>query len=187
MGVSYTAYTRHSTEGPMRHVNLAVVVLVLIASGCGGGDRQLPMGPSAVPAPLPSSGEPRMSPPTLRDRQPDLGRPIPLGEMVSSRVATDDPVCPGPHLFRCQYFRLTVPQDGVLEVTIRWSAAQRDPYPVDMDVIGPSGAGFSGEIASGPYRVARGRVAGGSTYVIEVWSFLTPDEPFELTTLLKQD
>jgi hypothetical protein len=55
-----------------------------------------------------------------------------------------------------------------------------------MDVIGPSGAGWVGEIAEGPYRIARGRVTGGNTYVIEVWSFSTPHEPFELSTSLEQ-
>jgi hypothetical protein len=81
---------------------------------------------------------------------------------------------------------VVVPQDGVLEVAVRWNVTQTNPYPLDMDVIGPSGAGWVGEIASGPQRIARGRVTRGSTYVIEVWSFLTPPEPFELSTSLQQ-
>ena len=170
----------------MRNAHLVVVFLVFGACGCGDGDRPLPIAPTAVPTPAPISGEPRLSPPRSRDRQPDLGRTIAVGEIVRSRVTPDDANCGDPYPFRCQYFRLPVPQDGVLEVTIRWSAAQRDPYPLDMEIIGPSGAGWVGEIATGPERIARGRATGASTYVIEVWSFLTPDEPFELITSLQQ-
>lgn len=171
----------------MRNAHVAVVLLTFAASGCDGGNRQLPAAPSAVPAsPTTVSSDPRMSPSSQRDRQPDVGTLIALGQVVSSRATADDPICGTRYPFHCQYFRLPVSQDGVLEVTLRWSAAQRDPYPLDMDVIGPSGAGWVGETANGAYRVARGRAAGGSTYVIEVWSFLTPHEPFELTTSLEQ-
>src|SRR4029453_13694209 len=139
------------------------------------------------PPPLPPvRGDPPRSPGSRRDRQPDLGRTIAVGEIVSSRVTPDDPNCGDPYRFRCQYFRLPGPQGGVLGVTIRWNAAQHDPYPLDLDVIGPSGAGWVGEIATGPQRIARGRVPGASTYVIEVWSFVTPDEPLDLITSLEQ-
>ena len=157
----------------MRNTHLAIILILLVACGCDNGG-QLPAAPSTI-APASSEGA----------RQPDLGTPIALGQIVSSRVTDDDPICGNPYRFRCKYFLLPVPEDGVLEVMIRWSAAQRDPYPLDMEVIGPS-RGWSAEIANGPYRVARGRASGGSTYVIEVWSFLTPHEPFELTTSLEQ-
>lgn len=167
----------------MRNAHVAIVVSAFMAPGCNGGDRYLPVVPSTVPAPPTTrSGDPRLSPFSQRDRQPDGGTVIAVGRIVSSRVTPEDPTCGTKYPFHCQYFRVPVSQDGVLEVTLRWSAAQRDPYPLDMDVIGPSGDGWVGEIANGPYRVARGRITGGSTYVIEVWSFVTPHEPFELTT-----
>jgi hypothetical protein len=54
-----------------------------------------------------------------------------------------------------------------------------------MGVFGPSGAIADGQIGVGLERIARGRVSAGSTYVIEVWSFLTKPEPFELTTSIE--
>lgn len=165
----------------MRNTHLAIILILLVAYGCDNGG-QLPAGPSTIP-PASSQGA----------RQP-VETPIALGQTVSSRVTDDDPICRKPYPFRCQYFLLPVPEDGVLDVTIWWSAAQRDPYPLDMEVIGPSG-GWSADIpefvgrlpvANGPSRVARGPAIGGSTYVIEVWSFLTPHEPFELITSLEQ-
>jgi hypothetical protein len=125
-----------------------------------------------------------MSPPFRYPSQPAAGASITLGQTISSRITLDDPICDTGWPFRCQYFRLAVPAEGVLEVTIRWSATQLDPYPLDMGVIGPSGEGWVSEFSGQPYRIGRGRVSGG-TYVIEVWSFLVPHEPFELTTVLR--
>jgi hypothetical protein len=59
-------------------------------------------------------------------------------------------------------------------------------YPFDMGVLGPSGAVADGQIGVGLERIARGRVSAGSTYVIEVWSFLTTPEPFDLSTSIEQ-
>ena len=164
----------------------SIAVFLLALGACGGSETsRLPVAPSAPATPPLVSNEPSMSPPTRRGSQPDLGKTIPLGETVRSRVAPDDPLCGEAYPYGCKYFRVLVPQDGVLEITVRWSATQSSPYPLDMDVIGPSGAGWAGEIASGPQRIARGLAAAGATYVIEVWSFLTPHEPFELTTSLR--
>lgn len=171
----------------MRNTHLVIALLAILAWGCDNAGRQVAVAPSTVPAASTTvSEQPRMSPPSHRDRQPDVGNVITLGQVISSHLTADDPICGDRYPFRCRYFRLPVPEDGILEVTIRWSATQRDPYPLDMDVVGPSGAGWVGMIANGPHRVARGRATGGSTYVIELWSFLTPDEPFELTTSLQQ-
>ena len=129
----------------MRSAYFVVGLLVPLTCGCRGDDRPLALGPSSVPVASPTSGEPRMSPSSNRDQQPDLGRTIALGEIVSSRVTPDDHICGDRYPFRCQYFRLPVPQDGILEVTIQWSAAQRNQYPLDMDIIGPSGSGWVGD------------------------------------------
>ena len=171
----------------MRNAHVTLALVALAAYGCDDAGQQPLTAPSTVSAiATPLSGESRLSPPSQRDVQPDAGTLIALGQAISSRVTDDDPICGSAYPFPCRYFRVAVPQDGVLEITIRWSAALRDPYPLDMDVIGPSGVGWIGEIAEGPRRIARGRVAGGNTYVIEVWSFLTPHEPFELTTSLER-
>jgi hypothetical protein len=106
----------------MRTVLLTVFLLGVVA--CGGNDGgQLPLvAPSAIPAPPPISAEPRLSPPTYRDGQPELGRTIALGEIVRSRVTPGDPTCGEASPDGCQYLRVPVSQNGVLEVTVRWSA-----------------------------------------------------------------
>jgi hypothetical protein len=188
MAMGNTRAVNERLEEPMRINYLAIVLLASVAYGCGGGSRGLVTAPSAIAPPPPIvPTEPRMSPPFNYPRQTELGTAIALGTTTSSGVTADDPICPdsGAVPYRCQYFRLAVPETGVLDVTIRWSTAQRDPYPLDMGVIGPSGAGWVSEFSNGPYRIARGQVSGGNTYVIEVWSFLTPPEPFELTTSIR--
>jgi hypothetical protein len=173
---------------PMRINHLEVVLLASVAYGCSDGSRGLVTAPSAI-APPPSivPTEPWMSPPFNYPSQTALGTTIALGATTSSSVTAGDPICPDSSAFpfRCQYFRLAVPESGVLDVTIRWSASQRDPYPLDLGVIGPSGAGWMSVFSNAPYRIARGQVSGGNTYVIEVWSFLTPHQPFELITSLR--
>jgi hypothetical protein len=107
-----------------------------------------------------------------------------LGEVVKSHVTVNDPLCdPGwPH--RCRYYRLTAPADGVLEVTVRWSSRQPDPYPLDIDLISRFGRmGLPVAVGPGPQRRMILSVKTGDTYAIEIWSFLSPAEAFELSTL----
>ena len=172
----------------MRNTGFGIVLLALTASGCNGSSRELlPVTPTPTAAAPTVSTEPPLSPPSQRPRQPELGTSIAVDQAVSSRVTPDDPLCDPGWRYRCRYFRLAVPRDGVLRVTIQWNPAQLDPYPLDMEIIGPSGSGWLGQIGRGPQRIGRGRVSGGSTYVIEVWSFLTPGEPFELLASLEED
>jgi hypothetical protein len=117
---------------------------------------------------------------------PTTAATIAVGEVVNSQVTMDDPLCdPGwPH--RCRYYRLTAPADGVLDVTMRWSSQQPDPYPLDIDVISAIGRmGLPAGVGPGPQRRVTLRVKAGDTYVIEIWSFLSPGEGFELSTTLQ--
>ena len=102
---------------------------------------------------------------------------------VTDRVADDDPSCGGAYPYRCRYFRVAVPHDGALVVTIRWNCPAS--YPFDLGVYGPTGPVADGQIGVGLDRTARGRVIGGTTYLIEVWSFLTPSASFELSTSIE--
>jgi hypothetical protein len=158
----------------MRSIALWIALSTLAVSACGDQRRPLPTAPSTF-VPTPSlSPDPRL----------DIGTPIDFGQTLTFTVANDDPVCPGAYQYHCRYFRVTVPQDGILLVTIRWKIPMS--YPFDMGVLGPSGAVADGQIGVGLERIARGRVSAGSTYVIEVWSFLTTPEPFDLSTSIEQ-
>ena len=100
----------------------------------------------------------------------DTAIPLAFRTTVTDRVADDDPSCGGAYPYCCRYFRVAVPHDGALLVTIRWKVPAS--YPFDLGVHGPTGPVADGEIGVGLDRTARGRVLGGTTYLIEVWSFL---------------
>ena len=109
--------------------------------------------------------------------------PLAFGTTVTDHVADDDQSCGGAYPYRCRYFRVAVPHDGVLVVTIRWNFPAS--YPFDLGVYSPIGPVADGQIGIGLERTARGRVIGGTTYLIEVWSFLTPSGSFDLSTSIE--
>ena len=164
----------------MRITVLWLVLVVLTAYGCGDQRRALPTTPSTFPPSAPTVSPPvRESPPPLA-----AGTSIALGHTIVGRITEDDPLCWPGWPYRCQYYRVTVPHDGMLLVTIRWDFPASSPF--DMDVFSPSGTIASGQVGVGLERTARGPVTGGTTYIIEVESFLTDVEPFELTTSIAQ-
>jgi hypothetical protein len=167
---------------PMRSLCLWVAVSTLAVYGCGDERRLSPTAPTSMLPTLPVV-PPQPPPPSPDPGRLDIGTPIEFGQTFTFTVTNDDPVCGGAYLFHCRYFRLTVPNDGVLVVSIRWKIPAS--YPFDMSVFGPSGAIADGQIGVGLERIARGRVRSGTTYAIEVWSFLTTPEPFELSTSLE--
>ena len=65
-----------------------------------------------------------------------------------------------------------------------WSTAQADPYPLDIGVYGPTGD-WPAVVGPGAQRYVDVVADAGATYLIEVWSFLTPAEPFELTSSIE--
>ena len=73
----------------------------------------------------------------------------------------------------------------MLRVTMRWSAAQPDPYPLDIGVMGPNGGEWFPAVGPGTQRYVDVLADAGATYLIEVWSFLTPAEPFELMSSIE--
>ena len=102
---------------------------------------------------------------------------IDLGDVVSSRVTADDPLCSPGLSYRCRYYRLTAPSSGVLTVTMTWNPQIADPYPLDIEVIDPDGR-ITLTTAAGAQRRVSLPVSEGATYVIEIWASAVPGEPF---------
>ena len=164
----------------MEMLRFSVFSFALLALGCDGGSSVVPTGPS-------QSGPPASTPgPSRALVVPPNAASITVGEVVKGQVTGEDPLCdPGwPH--RCRYYRLVAPADGTLTVTIKWSAQQVDPYPLDLDVVSASlRIGSATAIEPASQRRTSVRIKAGETYAIEVWSFLSPGEPFELSTALQ--
>ena len=149
----------------MRNVGSLMVLLALAAIGCESPQRALLLGPTpltSTPPPAPSP-PPQVPHPRLAD-----ANPMAIGETVRSQTTTDDPFCdPGwPH--RCRYLEVTAPHDGMLRVTMRWSPAQPDPYPLDIGVIGPNGREWLPVVGPGTQRYVDVPAGAGATYLIEV-------------------
>ena len=159
----------------MRNVGSIMVLLAVAAVGCENPQRALLLAPTPLastppPAPVP---DPRL----------EGASPIVIGETVHSQATADDPLCDPGWSYPCRYFKVTASSHGRLRVTMRWSAAQPDPYPLDIGVPGPFGEWLA-MIGPGAQRYVDVPVDAGATYLIEVWSFLNPAERFELTSSL---
>ena len=166
----------------MGMLRFSVISFALTALGCGGGSSSVvPTGPSQSLPPA-STVVPSREP-----MVPANAATITVGEVVKGQVTGEDPLCDPGGRHRCRYYRLVSPADGILEVTIKWSAQQVDPYPLDVDIINASvRIGLAPAIGPGPQRRTSVRIKAGDAYAIEVWSFLSPSEPFELSTALRQ-
>jgi hypothetical protein len=163
----------------MKQLGYLVVCLSLAALGC---DR-LPAPPTA---PTPSPALPPLPPvPAPVDPQPPGGEPIEVGETIVTRLTEEDPVCVAARTFRCRHYRLTVPADGRLIVAMSWGEDVHDPYPLDFGVIGPMGETVYSYSYLARSRRAELSVAAGSTYVIDVWSFLAPGTEFVLQSAIQ--
>jgi hypothetical protein len=161
----------------MGHLRLSVVTFAMVALGCDGARSVLPTAPGEL--------DPRATTPAAAPVVPTNAATIVIGEVVNSKVTMDDPLCDPRWPHRCRYYRLTAPADGFLEVTMRWSVEQPDPYPLDIDIISAFGRmGLPPDVGPGPQRRVAPRVKAGDTYTIEISSFLSPGEAFELTTAL---
>ena len=163
----------------MGHVRLTAVFLAMLALGCDGGRSVWPTVPSQLP---PATTTPTPPPGPM---VPPNAATIAVGDVVKSLVTVDDPLCDPGWAHRCRYYRLTVPADGILDVTITWSSQQPDPYPLDIDVISALGrSGPPAAVGPGPQRRVTLSVKSGDMYTIQIWSFLSPAEAFELSTTL---
>ena len=139
---------------------------LLLASGCNHSDRSNPF-----PAPSPTAPSP---PPAPRPGPwfADAFRQIRVGEVVHGVVSRDDPRCTNWPEWPCQYFRMTVPTDGQLEIVKTNSRGNLD---------------LSFESVEGlqlwyPINTA---VKAGATYQITIWEYEFPGVEFEIRTSLR--
>jgi hypothetical protein len=144
----------------------SIVWLAFFMSGCGGDHRTLiPTAPSQpVPPPAPFSfSEPYSQ--------------ITIGEVVVGRVAADDPRC---DQWQCQYFRITAPTDGSLEVALTYSGGNLDVFLNDLR----GSQWWDPHPVRGKVRVSLPAKA-GATYQIGVLEYERPGIEFELVTTLQ--
>ena len=161
----------------MRPPAAFVLALGLGMTGCGDGRVPLPTAPTTRPeAPLP--------PPTGTPRT--FSQRIEVGDIVEGVLTAHDPLCDPGWPYRCRYYGLTVPSTGTLLVTIAWNPEISDPYPLDMGVTDERGREWASAANRRGDRIVAIPVTEGATYVIEVWSFRSPDEPFQLRTSLSR-
>lgn len=100
-------------------------------------------------------------------------------------MTQNDPLCDAGWPHRCRHYRLTAPAAGVLKVTMTWSSQVADPYPLDIGVVDPLGRTYYPSVGPGAQRQVSVQVSAGTTYVIEIWSSLSPGEEFELHTAIE--
>jgi len=148
----------------------ACFCVTLLLVGCDG--RETVSAPSSLPPPTIVAPSPA-PPPAFSERY----TPIVVGEIVSRSVTADDPPCADFPEFRCQYFRLTVPSDGRLDVAMTSSlGAVRQPLDISMR--------DSQQRAEGWWHPISASVQAGSTYQLTVW-YGTPGVEFELRSSLR--
>jgi hypothetical protein len=97
---------------------------------------------------------------------------IAVGEAVSARVNADDPRCAVWPEWPCQYFRLTAPSDGTLDVVMTHSAGNLD-------------LSFTNDAGNTWWYPVSIPVTAGATYQITVWEYETTGVEFELRTSLQ--
>lgn len=155
----------------MRTLSRSVLCLGLLAIACGDGLRWEPLpAPSQIPPP-PSGTDP----PSPFPGSPFSERytPITVGQVVTGRVAADDPRCVGDPAFQCQYFRITAPSDGLLAVALTAAGGN-----VDLSVTNSAMQEWWAPIARVP-------VTAGATYQITLWEYEEPGVQFELRSSLQ--
>ena len=171
----------------MRNVGHFVMVLTLGAVACESPQGSSLLGPTPIPTPSATSTPVSPRPPAVLDRQLDDATRLEIGETVQGQITTSDPLCDptSAYAHRCRYFKVTAPHAGLLHVTLRWGSSSRDPYPLDIAVYTLTGGEWLPAVGPGTQRRVDVVVESGGTALVEVWSFLTPGEPFELTSSLE--
>ena len=147
----------------------AWVSVALLLVGCDGPHTPSALRPlqvSTIVAPPPPSFPP------FSERYSQ----IVAGQMVSRSVTADDPPCAEYPEFRCQYFRITPPSDGRLDVAMTSTlGAVRQPLDLSMRAS-----------RQGPeewWHPISASVRAGSTYQLTVW-YGTPGVEFQLRSSL---
>jgi hypothetical protein len=156
----------------MRRLRFLGLCCAFVALGCGRTQLPLPAAPSPAPIDLP---------PPSPVPQPSFDHRLQVGELIKTRVTADDRLCGDAFPYRCRHYGLTPRTSGVLMVAMTWGSGE---YPLDIGVYDPQGREWAGHRVEGYRREAVLPVTAGETYVIEVWSFLSPGEEFELSASL---
>jgi len=155
----------------MRTLLRCAVFFGLLTAGCDRG-RPQPLNSFAAPTSVPVTPA---APTVLSDRYTQ----ITPGDVLNRRVTTDDPLCVGFPEFRCQYFRITADNNGLLEagvMTIRGIGGQLQ----DVSVLESGGADIWG-LVGGQVSIA---MTPGKIYQITVW-YAEPGVEFELRTSIR--
>jgi hypothetical protein len=101
----------------------------------------------------------------------DRFREITIGEIVRAVVGREDPLCADWPLWSCQYFRITVPADGRLEIVKTNTSGN-----LDLSFNDPEGHEW--------WYPINAPVKAGVTYQITIWEYEFPGVEFELRTSL---
>ena len=161
----------------MRRLFLWVTSLAVCAVACDG-------------TPVPSPTAPTQ-PPTLVVTGPLLPfaqryTTVTIGDVVRTQVTADDVSCWAPYC--CQFFLVTVPRDGLLEVGLTHApgAIYSGPTtPIDMWIAGSRGGEIWMEFHKPDIEAfSRIRATAGETYQIGVVSYEMPGVTFQLRFLL---
>lgn len=154
----------------MRTLYLVAIGLGLTVAACSSGSYTAPPNsPSRLPSPAPT-------PPRLfAFAEPYTS--ITLGDVVHARVGADDPVCDQWH---CQYFRVTVPRDGRLEVVMTFIRGN-----LDVSVTDSAGRESWDPRPLLPDVRVSVQATGGATYQIAIWEYEFPGVEFELRSSLQ--
>ena len=171
----------------MRKVLALAVPLAVAVVACESPQGALWLGPTPLAGPATTGPTPSPAPPTPLVPHPRVSdaSPLEIGETVHGQTIASDPLCDPAWPHHCRYFKITSAHTGLLHVTLRWSISSRDPYPLDIAVYAPNGGEWLPVVGPGTQRRVDVVVDSGGTYLVEVWSFLTPGEPFELTSSLE--
>ena len=129
----------------------------------------LPTGPTVISVP----------PPPARPYSPMVFTTIQVGEVVRRRVA-DPPECVEYPGWPCQYFRLTVPSSGRLEIVLAYSGNTPPSQGVDLSVRESEGrSDLWAQFSTANETRVIAPVDEGRTYYITMW-YTFPGLEFEL-------
>ena len=97
---------------------------------------------------------------------------IEVGEVVTRTIAPNPPECVGLRGWPCQYFEITAPRDGTLEVIAIYATATQGGQPLDISLEGPRGEVWAQTYLPGS-PLSEGRlkisVVAGERYRITLW------------------
>jgi hypothetical protein len=150
----------------MRRFFLSILCLAVLGAACGSDRRTgIPTAPS-----LPSVPPPAPTPFTFAEQYTQIA----VGEVVRRPVTSENPECIDEPGWKCQYFRLTAPSDGTLEIMMTvWLGTVTQGLDLNLN---DSGDGEWWAPVKAP-------VKGGTTYQITV-RYVSPGVEFELRTSL---